>query len=315
MQTMANDETMHLVIGATGTVGREAALATLAAGGKVRALVRSDASAARLVPGVEPVRGDLRDPAAIARALEGVHSALYVSPHEPDEEALAARFIGACEQAGVRLVFVGVHVDGATRVGRALQRWVFGRMLAHYRPKFRIAERARTCRARPIVLMPTNFFQNDELFRDDILQGSFPQPFERPVNRVDVRDLGLAAARALMDAALPSGAYPVVGPASLTGAECAATWAAELTREVRCEYDQARVDAAIERVVHGKKRDDFLATYAVLRRFALATHPAALARTTALLGRAPRSYAQYVHDTLTAWRKAPVHGSVASVQG
>jgi uncharacterized protein YbjT (DUF2867 family) len=302
-------ESKVLVIGATGTVGAEAARAALAAGAQVRALVRSQASAARLDPGVDALRGDLRDAGAVARALQGVQAALYVSPHEPDEEQLAEQFIRACETARVRLVFVGVHIDAPTRLGRALRRLVYGRLLPHYRPKFEIAERARQSGADPVVLVPTNFFQNDELFREEIAAGSFPQPFERPVNRVDVRDLGAAAARAMLDRALPSGAYPVVGPNSLTGAQCAAAWSAALGRPVRCPSEQTAVDAAIARSLTGKKREDFLATYAVLRRFALPTDPALLARTQALLGRAPRAYDDYVRELAARWRAQSQTGS------
>jgi uncharacterized protein YbjT (DUF2867 family) len=301
---MAMNERKVLVIGATGTVGREAIAAALAQGGRVRALVRSAASAATLDPRVEAVIGDLRDEHAVARALDGVATALYVSPHEPDETALATRFIEACEHAGARLVFIGVHVDGATRLTRWLRRAMYGRMLPHYRPKFAIAERARQSRARPIVLVPTNFFQNDELFHEEIQNGSFPQPFERPVNRVDVRDLGAAAARALLDPSLTSGAYPVIGPESVTGDTCAAAWADALGRDVRCEHDPKRVNAAIARALDGKKRDDFLATYAVLTRFALPTDPAQLAATTALLGRPPTSYAAYVRDAARRQQRA-----------
>ena len=256
---MMMSERKVLVIGATGTVGREAIAATLAHGGRVRALVRSAASAAALDSRVEAAIGDLHDAHAVARALDGVAAALYVSPHEPDEVALATSFIDACERAGARLVFIGVHVDGATRTTRWLRRLMYGRLLPHYRPKFEIAERARMSRARPIVLVPTNFFQNDELFRADILDGSFPQPFERPVNRVDVRDVGAAAARALLDPGLTSGAYPVIGPESVTGDTCAAAWAGALGREVRCEHDPVRMNAAIARALQGKKRDDFWA--------------------------------------------------------
>lgn len=293
-----------LIVGATGTVGGAATRAVLAAGGRVRALVRSPSSGAALGPDVEAVPGDLRDERSVARALAGVSAALYVSPHEPDEEALAASFFRACEAARVRLVFVGVHIDGATRLKRALLRFLYGRVLPHYRPKFRIGERARRSGADSVVLVATNFFQNDELFRDEILAGAFPQPFERPVNRVDVRDLAAAAARALLDPALPAGAYPVIGPSSLTGAECAAAWAAALATEVRCVEQQALVDAAIDRALSGKKRRDFVASYAVLRRFALPTDADQLARTRALLGREPTAYTDYVRDVAARWHAA-----------
>ncbi len=295
-----DDEQAILVVGATGTVGGAAVRALRAQGARVRALVRTISGPAP--HDVELVRGDLRDPGAVARALEGVSAALYVSPHEPDEEALAAGFFAACEAAGARLVFVGVHVDGATRAARAVRRLVFGRMLPHYRPKFRISERARRARANAIVLMPTNFFDNDELFRGELLAGHFVQPFERPLNRVAVRDVGAAAARACLDPALPAGAYPVVGPASIDGPACAAAWSAALGLPVRFDGDDARFRAACARALAGRKREDFLATYAVIRRFTLATRAQEVARTTALLGRPPTSYAAYVEETAAAWR-------------
>lgn len=293
-----------LVVGATGTVGGSALRALVAQGAQVRALVRSRATARGLHASVDVREGDLRDAHAVESALRGARAALYVSPHEAEEERLAEIFVRACQATGTRLVFVGVHVDAPTRVGRAIRRFLFGRVLPHYVPKFRVAERARTSRADPIVLMPTNFFQNDELFREELLDGGFVQPFENPINRVDVRDLGDAAARACLDPTLPSGAYPLVGPESLDGHACARTWSATLTRSVTFDANDPRFPAAVTRELRAKKRDDFLASYAAIRKLSLPTTATDLARTTALLGRAPTSYAEYVRDTAAAWGAA-----------
>lgn len=299
------DLTSVLVVGAKGTVGGEATRALLDRGANVRALIRSRSNSDRL-RGCELVHGDLNDERAVRRALDGVQAAFYVSPHEPDEERIAERFISACEVARVRLVFVGVHIDATTRLGRALRRFLFGRLLPHYRPKFRIAERARRSLADPIVLIPTNFFQNDEIFRQQIEAGVFSQPFERPINRVDVRDIGVAAARACLDRSLPAGAYPVVGPESLTGDDCARIWAAALGREVNYERDPARASfaAAVNARVSGKKREDFLASYTALSQIELPTRREDLLRTSALLGRPPTSYRDYVGDVSSAEQAA-----------
>lgn len=285
-----------LVLGATGTVGREVARATVLAGGDVRALVRSEASVEKLPAGVTAVRGDLRNENALRAAMRGVQAVFYVSPHEPDEEALAASVIRACNDAKVRLVFVGVHVDATTRIGRAARRFLYGRLLSHYRPKFRLAERVRTESRDAVILMPTNFFQNDELFLDDIAAGVFRQPFERGINRVDVRDIGDAGARALLDPNLPAGAYPLVGPRSLSGAECAAIWSAATGRPVRYDGNDASFREAVNGALSAKKRDDFLASYTAIRKFEIATDPRHLEQTTALLGRAPTSYEAYVRS-------------------
>ena len=292
-----------LVVGAKGTVGSEAVKALLERGAGVRALVRSRRGTEKLGD-CELHVGDLKDAASTAAALGGVSAAFYVSPHEPDEEALAESFVRACEAARVRLVFVGVHADAATRLQRSLKRFLFGRLLAPYAPKFRISERVRRSRTNPIVLMPTNYFQNDELFIEQITSGEFAQPFERAVNRVDVRDLGAAIARACLDSTLPSGAYPLVGPASLDGKACAAIWAKELGSAVRYVSDDAStaLRSALENKLEGKKRADFIASYSAIRRYELPTSDEQVARTTALLGRPPTSYEAYVRDVVEQMR-------------
>ena len=298
---MGNGKNTVLIVGATGTVGREAVAATLKQGGQVRALVRSTASAAQLPEGVEPILGDLREERAVTRALSGVTAALYVSPHEQDEVQLAQRFISACEAAQARLVFVGVHIDGKSKWRRALSRFVYGRLLSHYRPKFELSERARASATSPIILMPTNFFQNDELFREEITSGYYPTNFAHPINRVDVRDLGLAIARALLDDTLASGAYPVVGPSSLCGDDCAALWTAALSCKVRCEHDLARAIATFGQKLQSKKREDFIKTFEVLQKFAIPTNPEELEATHRLIGQAPTSYDNYVRQTAARW--------------
>ena len=61
-----------LVTGATGKVGHAVASALAERGDDVRVLVRDAAKAAGVLPaGVEPVVGDVTDPASLERAVEG----------------------------------------------------------------------------------------------------------------------------------------------------------------------------------------------------------------------------------------------------
>jgi len=298
---MTQDDSTILVVGATGTIGGAALRALLSQGARVRALVRSPARMQGM-KGVEIMAGDLADPDAVTRALQGIQVALYVSPHEQSEEHLAETFITQCEKQAVRLVFVGVHVDAPTRLGRAVRRLLFGRMAPSYKAKFRISERARTSSTRPIVLMPTNFFDNDLIFSQELCRGQFIQPFNHPINRVAARDVGEAAARACLDPSLPSGAYPVVGPVSLDGPACAAVWSEALGAHVRYLVDDALFRDAVMRSCSGKKVTDFLSSYQAIRNFKLPTSQSDLARTTALLGRAPTPYAEYVREVVAEWR-------------
>jgi nucleoside-diphosphate-sugar epimerase len=70
-----------LITGATGFLGREVARRLLARGGRLRALVRPEASAAELLAlgDVELHRGDLRDTASLAGAARGIDLLIHLA--------------------------------------------------------------------------------------------------------------------------------------------------------------------------------------------------------------------------------------------
>jgi uncharacterized protein YbjT (DUF2867 family) len=77
---------MFVITGATGNTGSVAAKTLLAAGKKVRVLVRDAAKAKGLAElGAEVFVGDLTDQASLARALEGAEGVSFLSP--PDNAA------------------------------------------------------------------------------------------------------------------------------------------------------------------------------------------------------------------------------------
>jgi len=96
--------------GATGFLGRAIAQALLARGAVVRALAR-DPSRLPQAPGIEPVRGDLRDGASFAALLSGVegviHCAGLVKARSAEEffavnAEASERLAQAAETAGAR---------------------------------------------------------------------------------------------------------------------------------------------------------------------------------------------------------------------
>lgn len=97
---------MFLVTGITGKVGGAAARHLLAAGHRVRGLVRDPRKAAAWAQqGVEIRQGDFTDAAAIASALESVEGAYLMmpptmvpSPGYPEAKAVVASFVEALEQ-------------------------------------------------------------------------------------------------------------------------------------------------------------------------------------------------------------------------
>jgi nucleoside-diphosphate-sugar epimerase len=116
-----------LVTGATGFTGGHLARGLAARGEAVRALVRDPSPASGLdLPGIEVVRGDLRDSGSLRAAVSGVDvvyniAALYREAGLPDQlyfdvnARAVGELIGAAAAAGVRRVVhcstVGVHGD------------------------------------------------------------------------------------------------------------------------------------------------------------------------------------------------------------
>lgn len=109
-----------LVTGATGYVGGRLVPALLERGYPVRCLVREPRKVAdrpwRHAPGVEVVRGDLEDTAALTDAMRGCCAAYYLvhsmiadgSDYRSRDRQLASRFAAAAAAAGLpRIVYLG----------------------------------------------------------------------------------------------------------------------------------------------------------------------------------------------------------------
>lgn len=282
------------VVGATGTMGGHVLDALVARHTNVRVLVRHRRSDDTFPSGVTQVVADLHDEQTLRTALADVRAALYISPHDTDEEQLAANFVRAAEATGTRIVFAGVHVPAHGIAGR-LQLALTKAILPTYRGKLRIGQRIAASRTDPVIFSPTNFFQNDEIVEAEIHSGTFPLPI-RFANRVDVRDLAELCARALLEPGHPTGEHLVAGPASLSGQHCAQMWADALHHPVRyVGDDDSEWVPILERRVHGQKLVDFISTSRFLGRRKVVM-PGAVTATTALLGRPPRNYSDYVAE-------------------
>ncbi len=104
-----------LLTGATGFVGGAVRPALAATGWNVRCLSRDAARARDRAPELDWVQGDVSDPAACARALEGCAAALYLvhgigegPGYHAREVRAAASFAEAAAAAGVeRIVYLG----------------------------------------------------------------------------------------------------------------------------------------------------------------------------------------------------------------
>jgi uncharacterized protein YbjT (DUF2867 family) len=300
-----------LVVGATGTVGLEVVNALDARGVSPRVLVRRTRADDGLPASVVHVAGELADRVSLDRALDGVDAAFFVTPHDPREEELGVGFVSACEAAGVkRVVFsCAFRPHAGNAFTRSIVHGLLGIVGPHYRAKFRTERRVHASRLDPVVLLPSNFFQNDDVVIEDILRGEYPVPMGRaPVNRVDCADIGLAAARALLDRdTVRAGAYALVGPEEFTGESAAAAWTTALGREVRYAGDDiARWAAAMRGKMDDAKIADFTRTFGVLQRWGAVPTDRQREETRVLLGREPRSFAAWARDRAAHVANAPI---------
>ena len=92
---------MILVVGATGTNGREVVRRLVAAGQRVRAMVRTPSRAGDLPSeNVELVQGDLDDPGSLDAALAGVERAFFVSAVDQRYVGWFGNLLAAAGRAG-----------------------------------------------------------------------------------------------------------------------------------------------------------------------------------------------------------------------
>ncbi len=107
-----------LVVGGTGTLGRQIACRAIDAGYQVRCMVRTPRKGAFLQEwGCELTRGDLLDPESLDYALDGVDAVIDAATSRPDDPHSVyttdwdgkLNLLRACERAGVsRFVFLSL---------------------------------------------------------------------------------------------------------------------------------------------------------------------------------------------------------------
>ncbi len=304
---MSGSDRTILVLGGTGLMGREVLGALRRRGADARVLVR-DPAKLPYREGLDIRVGDLRDAASLRAAVRGVDVVFAISPHEVDEVALMRAVVTACERERARLVFAGIHVASPNPLAGWIARRMCELLMPRYRGKFAIGRMVERSATGPVILVPSNFMQNDEVLFGAIEGGLFVHPIsEKGLNRVDLRDLGEIAATVLLDAAFPTGRYPVVGPRSLTGPECARVWADALGHEVRyAGDDDAVLEAAIHEHVSGYRREDWMSSLRRLRTYGLPTSSADLAVTERMLGRPATPFEEF------AWRVAGARAADAA---
>jgi len=247
-----------LVTGATGFVGWHVARCLLERGRSVRALAR-DPAKLRELSGVQPVQGDLRDPASLERAVEGCGVVFHVAadyrlwtrePHQmyrSNVEGTRA-MLTAAQRAGVeRFVYtstvgcIGVPPDVTLEnLGDERSEAFLGDMQGPYKRSKFLAEQVALEFAQdgfPVVVVNPTAPVGDHDFKPtptgkivvDFVRGAIPAYVDTGLNVVDVRDVAcghLAACERGM-----SGERYILGSENLTLQQILATLAGILERK------------------------------------------------------------------------------------
>ena len=234
--TKSTDDPVVAVVGATGQQGGAAAAALLDAGASVRALVRDPsrpAAQALAGRGAELVPADLTDPGSLRAALRGVDR-LFAMTTFAGERGVAGEveqgraLADAAAAVGVQHV-VYSSVGGAERATG----------VPHFESKRRIEEHLESLGLPVTFLRPVFFMENltgqGPTVEDGELVVRLPLPADVPVQMVAVRDIGAAAAAALLDPSeVPGGAIELAGD-ELTGDQVAAVFGAHAGLPARYE--------------------------------------------------------------------------------
>jgi uncharacterized protein YbjT (DUF2867 family) len=215
---------MILVVGATGTNGREVVTRLSAAGQPVRALVRGPAKADDLrLPHVELVSGDLDDPASLDAALKGVQRAFIVTAVDARAVRWFRNFFEAVKRAGTPQVvkFSGMGA-GAGNSEILRQHGETDQLL-------------RESGLGYTILQPNSFYQNMLWSAQTIKnQGAFHLPMrDGKQSLVDVRDIAAVAAAVLTGKGHEGKTYEITGPEALSYHDVAPTLSKVLGKPVR----------------------------------------------------------------------------------
>ena len=284
---------MILVTGITGRVGGEAARSLLERGKAVRGLLRGEARAAGLAAtGLEVVVGDYDQPEALARALDGVHTALMVSPNTEDQLDRERRFIDAAAAAGVSRVVKLSSSEVSPDITAPFPR-------AHYLSE----QHLRASGVDWTMLRPDYFLQNFLMAAPGIAMGGvFHLPFgNTTVAPVDSRDVGEAAAAVLAGSGHASQAYFLSGPELMGFADIARRMGEVLGREIRyVDQDPGEFRTFMAGVLDNDWHVDALAQLFEM----IKTHPVTETHPDLeqLLGRPPRTVEDFVEDHRAVFR-------------
>ncbi|WP_067707002.1 NAD(P)H-binding protein [Nocardia yamanashiensis] len=288
---------MIVITGATGTIGSVAVRILAARGVPVRAVTRNPETAA-FPAEVEVVRGDYTDTASMAAAFAGAEAAFLVGLLGPDFIETEQALIETARAAGVRrLVKLSAIGTGDPELGRVGTWHLPGE------------QAVRDSGAAWTILRPSSFASNTRSWAAMVRAGQ-PVPNMTGTGTqgvIDPRDVSEVAVTALLSDAHAGQVYTLTGPELLSTADQVAVLAELTGRPIEVfdiEERQAR-EFMLGAGMSEEFADGSLAGQAFVRAGGNAVVTGDVER---VLGRAPRTYADWARDHAEAFTGVTVAG-------
>lgn len=215
---------MILITGAAGKTGKSIVNNLSQHEIKIRSLVRSQKQAEDLAGKTEFIIGDLRDPAALARAMQGVEAVYYICPNmAPDEVEIGKNLLRLAKENHVeRFVYHSVLHPQAEK-------------MPHHWQKMRMEEVIFESGVNFTILQPCAYMQNILQYWPSIInQGIYAVPYATSarISIIDLNDIAEAARIVLTQPGHKNAIYELAGPQPLSQDEVAEVLSRELGRSV-----------------------------------------------------------------------------------
>src|SRR2546427_8055269 len=283
---------MIVVTGATGHIGSELIRLLSEQNVSVQALTR-DPRRAPPLPGVDWLRGDLRDVQSLQGLLRGANRMFLLTSNSEDMRSLQVNAIEAARASGI------AHVVKASALGASdHSKSPIGK--AHYE-----VERALQESGIPwTILRPHVFMQNfldvaPTIAREGRIRAASG---EGRIPFIDTRDIAAVAAVALTAPGHEGKKYVLTGPEALSYGDVARIIGKAVGRPV--EYVAESPEEARERLVRAGAPLWAIDSMLALSAYQRAGGPTAEISKTVeeILGRPPPTFARFVHDYASGFR-------------
>ena len=282
-----------LVTGGTGRVGSEVIKALVKRNVSVRALVRKQEASTTMPEGVEVSLGDLLDPVAIRKSLDGIDKLYLLNAVVADE--LTQGLIAYDLARKLKLKQIVYHSVFKVEEFKDVP---------HFAAKLAIENALHEFNLPFTIIRPNYFFQNDLSLKDALMNaGMDPMPLGTPgVSAVDIRDIAEAAAIALTSDRHLGKTYNLNGPEILSGKKVASIWSGLLGKEIG--YPGEDLDSFEEQM---RKSAPSWSAFDIRMMFqgylerGFVAEDADVESLRKLLGHPPRRYEDFAKETVEAW--------------